>query len=405
MAKSSIRDGSMHGSVNRVNSPAPTLQGATMRLASRAEIARLPHWARAFANERKDHRFYELVEDTPTDGFDYGYLVAGNEASVCAIQPYFIVDQDLLAGTGDRTKPIIAALRRLWPRFMRARTLMVGCSAGEGHFDGDGQSHQAIAELLAGSLPRLARELGCVMIVLKEFPANYRTSLKCLGSAGFTRIPSMPMTKLAIDFKDFEDYLSQKLSPGTRATLRRKLRITARAIPPVTLSITNDASALVDELHPLYLNVFERSPLQFEKLTKEFLREIGTRMPDKVRFFVWRQDARAVAFALCMIHGEHIHHEYVGFDYSAAFKLHLYYRVFRDIIEWAIANGYREFHSGSLNYDPKWHLRQSLDPIDLYVRHTSAPINAVFKRLLPVMEPTRSDPILPNFQNYRELWE
>ena len=24
-----------------------------------------------------------------------------------------------------------------------------------------------------------------------------------------------------------------------------------------------------------------------------------------------------------------------------------------------IANGYREFHSGSLNYDPKWHLRQS----------------------------------------------
>ena len=136
MAKSSIRDGSMHGSVNRVNSPAPTLQGATMRLASRAEIARLPHWARAFANERKDHRFYELVEDTLKDGFDYGYLVAGNEANVCAIQPYFIVDQDLLAGTGDRTKPIIAALRRLWPRFMRARTLMVGCSAGEGHSDG-----------------------------------------------------------------------------------------------------------------------------------------------------------------------------------------------------------------------------------------------------------------------------
>ena len=31
--------------------------------------------------------------------------------------------------------------------------------------------------------------------------------------------------------------------------------------------------------------------------------------------------------------------------------------------------------------------------------------NTVFKRLLPVMEPTRSDPILPNFQNYRELWE
>jgi hypothetical protein len=29
----------------------------------------------------------------------------------------------------------------------------------------------------------------------------------------------------------------------------------------------------------------------------------------------------------------------------------------------------------------------------------------LLKRLLPVMEPTRSDPILPNFHNYSELWK
>ena len=62
------------------------------------------------------------------------------------------------------------------------------------------------------------------------------------------------------------------------------------------------------------------------------------------------------------------------------------------------------FYSGSLNYAPKWHLRHSLHPIDLFARHTSDPINAIFKRLLPLMEPTRSDPILPNFPNYCELW-
>jgi hypothetical protein len=106
-----------------------------------------------------------------------------------------------------------------------------------------------------------------------------------------------------------------------------------------------------------------------------------------------------------MLNEGDIHNEYLGFDYTVAFRLHLYYRVFRDMIEWSIANGYKEFHSGSLNYDPKWHLRQELDPIDLYVRHTSNPINAVFKRLLPLMEPTRSDKTLRNFPNYRELWD
>jgi predicted N-acyltransferase len=164
-------------------------------------------------------------------------------------------------------------------------------------------------------------------------------------------------------------------------------------------------TAIIDDVYPLYLNVFERSPLQFEKLTKEFLCEIVSRIPDKVRFFIWRQGARIIAFGLCMAQGDDICHEYVGFDYSVAFKLNMYYRVFHDIIEWAIANGYKRFYSGSLNYDPKWHLRQSLYPIDLYVRHASGPINALLRRLLPLLEPTHSDPILPNFHNYRELWE
>jgi hypothetical protein len=35
--------------------------------------------------------------------------------------------------------------------------------------------------------------------------------------------------------------------------------------------------------------------------------------------------------------------------------------------------------------------------VDLYVRHTSDPVNALLRRLLPLLEPTRSHPILPNF--------
>jgi Acetyltransferase (GNAT) domain len=394
----------MHDRVRREAAVAPNLGGATIRIASRAEVTRLPRWSRAFAGERKDHRFYEILEDTLNEGFSYGYLVVENGAKAGAIQPYFIVDQDLLGGISGFAKRSFDTVRRVWPRFMRARTLMVGCSAGEGHLDAGDMSHMALAEALAGALPRLARELSCVMVVLKEFPARYRAALACLGSAGFTRVPSMPMTKLALPYKNFDDYVRRKLSATTRATLRRKLRVCARAEPPVILIITQDACGIVDEIHPLYLNVFARSPLQLEKLTKEFLSELGARMPDKTRFFVWRQSGRAVAFALCLVDGQDIYYEYVGFDYAVALKLHLYYRVFQDIIEWAIANGYREFYSGSLNYDPKWHLRQSLAPIDLYVRHTSAPINAVFRRLLPLLEPTRADPILPNFENYRELW-
>jgi predicted N-acyltransferase len=170
------------------------------------------------------------------------------------------------------------------------------------------------------------------------------------------------------------------------------------------MSVVDDVAPIVDDIYPLYESVYERSPLQFEKLTKAFFCEIAERMPDKVRFFVWRQDTRIIAFGLCTVHGDEICHDYVGFDYAVAFELNLYYRVYRDIIEWAIANGYKRFYSGSLNYDPKWHLRQSLYPVDLYVRHVSNAINAVLRLFLPLMEPTRSDPILRQFHNYRDLW-
>ena len=96
-----------------------------------------------------------------------------NGADVCAIQPYFILDQDLLGGINGIAKRSFDAVRRVWPRFMRARTLMVGCTAGEGHLDtGGGRQDAALAEALARALPRLARELGCVMIALKEFPGE-----------------------------------------------------------------------------------------------------------------------------------------------------------------------------------------------------------------------------------------
>lgn len=379
-------------------------EAATIRMASRAEIAGLSIWQTAFSRERKDRRYYEVVEDTLKENFEYGYLLIEDKGAACAVQPYFVVDQDLLAGLAGKPKTFIAGIRRLWPRFMRARTMMVGCVAGEGHLDGDPQLQFTTAALLAQHVTKLARQLSCRMVVLKEFPAKYRALLQCLRSAGFARIPSMPMTTLRLDYKDFEEYLCKAVSQRTRARVRHKLRIAAHAEPAITMSVVADVSAIVDRLYPLYEKVFERSSLRFEKLTKEFLCEIGRRMPDKVRFFVWHQDNRIIAFGLSTVQGDSICNDYVGFDYSVAHELCLYYRAYRDIIEWAIANGYKRFYSTSLGYDPKWHLRQSLYPVDLYVRHTSGPINAVLRWMLPLLEPTHFDPILPNFGNYRELW-
>jgi hypothetical protein len=375
-----------------------------LEVVARVDLRRCARWRVAFANERKDHRYYELVEDTLHPEFDYRYFAIKDAmGQVCAVQPFFLMDLDLLVGASPRFGRLIDAIRVIWPRLMRARTLMVGCVAGEGHLDGDEAGQFVGAELLASTIASHARQLGAKLIVFKEFPARYREALDCLIDHGFTRIPSLPMTSLCIDYASFEDYAKRALNSATRKKLRKKFEATERA-SPLEMSVVNDATPVIAQVYPLYLQVYERSKLHFEKLTEQFFCDLGRRMGDRVRFFVWRQSQRIVAFATCIVHGDAIYAEYIGLDYEVALDLHLYHYVFRDMVRWAIANGYRTFRSSSLNYDPKLHLRHLLDPIDLYVRHTSAPINALLKHILPAIEPTRYDETLAKFRNYRDLW-
>jgi hypothetical protein len=170
------------------------------------------------------------------------------------------------------------------------------------------------------------------------------------------------------------------------------------------MGAVGDIATAIDDVYPLYLQVYERSKLRFEKLTKDYFCRLGREMPDKVRFFVWRQNGRIVAFTLCMIEGDAVYGEYLGLDYAVALDLHLYHHVFRDVAAWAIANGFKSLGTGGLNYDPKLHLKCRLVPLDLYVKHTSPLFNALLKRLLPFLEPTRQEKILRKFPNYDELW-
>jgi hypothetical protein len=170
------------------------------------------HWQRAFASQHKDHRYYEVVNDTIHPEFDYLYFAVRNSrGEIQAIQPFFILNQDIMAGARPYFGRLIDVIRREWPRFMYMKTLMVGCVAGEAHLDGGNELIRAAnADVLAGSITKHARALGAHLIVLKEFPKEYREALSCFVRGGFTRIPSMPLTELNIAYSSFEDYAQQR---------------------------------------------------------------------------------------------------------------------------------------------------------------------------------------------------
>ncbi len=372
-------------------------------LTTLGQVHDCPSWSAAFRDQCKDHRFYELIASTLTADFDYHLLVLEDDAGrVRAMQPLFFVRQNLSEGIAGPLRPAIDRVRRRFPRFLTLKTLMVGCSAGESHLGAVApEDTEWVAEALHSSLETVARRAGAPLVVLKDFPAHYRGPLRHFSSNGYTRIASMPMTRLSLRHRGFEEYLSS-LGSATRKNLRRKFRATERRAP-ISCEVLSDVTPVIDEIYPLYLAVHQRSKLHFEKLTPTYFCRLGRELPDRVRFFVWRQEGKAIAFSLCLVHDGVIYDDYLGLDYTVAFDLHLYFYTLRDIITWALAQGLESYCSSPLNYDPKLHLGCELIPLDLYVMHTSALINPLFRRALRFLQPTKHDPVLQQFPNAHEL--
>jgi predicted N-acyltransferase len=384
------------------NSASVSVPGGVARLVSRQDLEQSEAWRKAFALHCKDYRYYEILEETLRDGFEHHYLVLEDEAGgVRAIQPLFFLRQNLTEGVTGRVRAAINVVREKFPRFLTMRVLMMGCAAGEGHLGCTAADEDWVARALHASLPIIARRHKASLVILKDFPSKYRSILKGFAANGYARVPSMPLTRLALPYANFEDYL-KTLGSATRKNLRRKFRKTEQA-SPIQMEVVTDVTPFLDEIYPLYLQVHDRSPLKFETLTREYFHDMGTRMPERTRFFLWRQNGRIIAFSFCLVHEGTLYDECLGLDYSVALDLHLYYYTIRDIISWSLRQGLKYYCSSPLNYDPKLHLGCHLVPLDLYVRHTASMLNPIFRQAVRYLEPTRHDPVLRQFPNAHEL--
>jgi predicted N-acyltransferase len=360
-------------------------------------------WKRAFAGKTKDHRYYELIEQTLPNQFEHHYVVLEDRVGkIRAIQPIFFVRQNLVEGVPGKIRAIVDLVRKKFPRFLTMRVLMVGCAAGEGQLGAiDPHDEAWLAQTLPPILLSFAKQKRASLVVWKDFSSDYRSAMAALTENGYVRAPSMPMTRLRIDYKSFDEYLGQ-IGYVSRKSLRRKFRKTERAVK-IDMEVVTDITPMIDVIYPLYLQVHERSPMKFEVLTKEFFSAIGRTMPERARFFIWRSSGKIIAFSLCLVSGDTIHDECLGLDYGVAFELYLYFYTLRDVISWSMAQGLRCYSSGPLNYDPKLHLGHELAPLDLYVMHTKPLLNPIFQFAVKYLEPTRHDPILKKFPNADQL--
>ena len=157
----------------------PTSFGSAA-VTDRVPLADQVVWASGLSAYATDHRYYEIVHQTLGSQFQHRYVVLKDRDGLTrAVQPIFIVYQDLMTGTPNFVRQPVEIIRRRFPSFLKLRMLMVGCAAGEGDLARDVSTGgiQWTARTLREALPVIAKKLKTTLIVFKDFPKTYRTTL------------------------------------------------------------------------------------------------------------------------------------------------------------------------------------------------------------------------------------
>lgn len=358
----------------------------TVKTTSRISDIDRKEWDSVFPDILESYNFLKTMDESLSHQFNSYYITIYDSGEIVCAAPCFLMDYPLDTTIEGPIKKIMLNMRKTMPRLFTLRTLICGTPASEGRIGIRENDNEEIVKALGNEMLSIAKKERASLVAFKDFHKQYLNDLDPLTDMKFRTLPSYPSVELKINFKSFEEYFAL-LSKSTRKDLKRKFR-KSEGIIDIKMDVRNDLGGLLDEVYELYLNTLYKSDVHFEILSKDFFEKISRNMPDETKYFLWRIDGKLVAFDLCLVSADgRLIDEYIGMDYDAAYKYHLYYVTFRDIIKWCIENNIRVYESGALNYDPKKRLDFDFVPQYILVRHRKLFTNKLLGLVLMALKP------------------
>ncbi|MGD0336827.1 MAG: GNAT family N-acetyltransferase [Candidatus Omnitrophota bacterium] len=369
-----------------------TESGFKIKIVRKIEEIPPQDWNNVFPNALENYYFFKTLDGSNLSQFLFFYILVYDNDNLVGATSCFIMSFPLDITVSGKFRRITDFINILSPRILNPKILICGLPMGQGRIGIAAEPKMVIKAIYKG-MEQIAQEEKAGIIAFKDFDPTYRSILDECLDYGFFRIDSLPSTDMDIHFASFDDYL-KTLSSVSRSGLKRKFKeIDGRV--KIDLEITNKLEEEpLGQIHALYLQTYEKQEMGLEKLPIDFFRDISKNMPNETKFFLWRINNKLVAFAFCLVSGGYFIDYYLGFDYSVAYKYHLYFIRFRDLMSWCIKNKIKKYEMGQTGYEPKRRLGFNFIPLYIYVKHRNKLFNPIFKILCSILQPADSYPAL-----------
>jgi predicted N-acyltransferase len=357
------------------------------------KIAEIPpqDWNSVFPPVLENYYFFKTLDESNFEQFSFFYIMAYDNNSPVGATSCFLMRFALDMTAQGPLKFIFNCLKKFLPNILSPKVLMCGLPMGAGRIGISGDSEN-VMELIYNCMEEIAQAEKASMIIFKDFSKSYDGILRPLAKKGFSKIESLPSTDMEINFTNFNDYL-KTLSRSSREGLKRNFKKVDNKIK-IDLEVTDVLEDVVlAEVHRLYLQTYKKQDIGLEKVPMVFFKNISRNMPKETKYFLWRIEAKLVAFAFCLISGDYFIDYYLGFDYSVAYQYRLYFVRFRDLIQWCLAHGIKTYEMGQTGYEAKRRLGFNFIRLYFYMKHRNPLLNPFFNLVSYFMKPENFDPV------------
>lgn len=338
----------------------------------------------------KTHRFLNAVERANLKHCRFRYLLFFEAGELVANASLFSMDFYLDTLAAGFIKKIFGQTKRFFPNFLKVK--LVGCGTPIATCtNGIGikkiEHLKDVVCVLSRTISQIASEERAHCMVFKEYNAEETRVLDILQGNGFTKFHSLPTSFIDIHWSSFQEYLH---------SLKKKYRLQAKndllKLEPseITVEVCENFGPYADTLWTLYLNVYEKAEVKFEKLTPEFFRNIAEHLHGESRALLIKLNNRVIAFELILEDRETLRPLYLGIDYDFIADYSLYFNSIYQILSHGIERKKKTIELGQTSYYPKLKVGAKMEPLFLYLKFRSSFAKLFFEPFMRLMLPERT---------------
>lgn len=356
-------------------------------------------WDSFFPGDAEGWAYYAACEEAPLAGFDVAYVAVSDAVGkVVAAAPVFHTQHELYASISGPIRRALDAVARRIPRFLSLGVTGLGspqvdrCHIG---LDATLARDERLAAMraLLGALDDASRTHRNKLLAVKDLEDTVAPEIsEALQAFGFAKIRSLPNAYLDLPFASWEMFLKSHSRSSSRYFSRKE-----RTLERMRLEYREEIGDLSPKLHALYEQTRGQSKGDygaFETLHPAFFDAVKRYCGDRAQFMLCWLDDDLVGFQLLMVGDKELSGKVIGMNYAVARELNLYFVNINQAIRLAIKRRIPHVRMGNTAYAVKMVYGARLATHWIYFKHRSAVVNALLKKLAPLIDYERNDPDL-----------